>query len=188
MMSSQCNENKIMLHYTEQTCMTSWCSPPGLHQCLVEQMDDVIGCEHYYSALGAVIVQGGCITVEFDSRSRPWWNPFSRCCWSRISMSAEQERGCSLWSHSPSCRRTHTHTQAGHPHREEKHIEREGGWYFGRSEKHLIANADLAGNVYFFVLQHKEVDCVSFQGWRMLYICLCVMCAYVFQWIMHISL
>jgi len=59
---------------------------------------------------------------------------------------------------------THTHTQAGHPHREEKHIEREGGWYFGRSEKNLIANADLAGNVYFFVLQHKEVDCVSFQG------------------------
>lgn len=77
-------------------------------------------------------------------------------------------RGAAVCDHPAPAADIYTHTQpgrqAGHPHCEEKHIEREEGWHFGRSEKHLIANADLAGNVYFFVLQHEEVDCVSFPG------------------------
>lgn len=45
--------------------MTS-CSPPGLYQSLVEQMDDVIGYSVIITALGAVIVQCGVEAPDPD--------------------------------------------------------------------------------------------------------------------------
>lgn len=53
------------------------------------------------------------------SGSRQWWDPVSRC--SGIWMSAERQRGCSLWATSPSCRHTHTYASAD---RTQEHLRR----------------------------------------------------------------
>ncbi len=124
-------ENKIILHYTEQTCLASlndilmqsaW-SPSK--PCWTDGWCHWLFCAHC-TVLGAIIMQ-----CEGGSRSRRQWNPVSRCCWSRISMSAEQERGCSDHPAPAADTHTHTHTQASAAWRG-ANIDREEGWHFGR--------------------------------------------------------